>query len=399
MLKLIHTADWHLGQTFYEFDRKKEHLHFLSELKKLISERKIDVLLVAGDVFDSPNPPADAQEMYYGFLCSVTSENPDLQIIIIAGNHDSAARLEAPNPLLNILNITVKGDVKRTVDGEIDYQNLIVPIKQKGKITAWCLAVPYLRYGSYPAAETYSKGVEKFIASLYENVPDKTLPVIGMAHLQASGAVVSKNDKSERIVIGGEEGISSDVFPDGLVYTALGHLHRAQHVPHRDNARYSGAPLPMSFAERTNKQGVVYVEIADDKTTIEKIELKPLISLQSIYADSVDELLLKLHHLPQGDKNETPYIELIVKITEPEPSLRNDVEEILQNKSVQLARLVCYTVKDETVERHFKDFDNISQIPDAFGMAVDIFKRKGFEMSENMSKLLKEVIRETEDCL
>ena len=119
-MKILHTADWHLGQTFYEYDRREEHLHFLEWLKQQIRQHEIDVLLIAGDVFDSPNPSAESQRMYYRFLREVTSENPSLQIIIIAGNHDSAARLEAPNPLLEDMNVTVRGVVRRNAEGDID---------------------------------------------------------------------------------------------------------------------------------------------------------------------------------------------------------------------------------------------------------------------------------------
>ena len=118
-MKILHTADWHLGQTFYEYDRREEHLHFLEWLKQQIRQHEIDVLLIAGDVFDSPNPSAESQRMYYRFLREVTSENPSLQIIIIAGNHDSAARLEAPNPLLEDMNVTVRGVVRRNAEGDI----------------------------------------------------------------------------------------------------------------------------------------------------------------------------------------------------------------------------------------------------------------------------------------
>lgn len=108
-MKILHTADWHLGQTFYEYSRYDEHVRFLDWLRRQIKERKIDVLLVAGDIFDGPNPSAESQRLYYSFLRRVTAECPALQIIIIAGNHDSAARLEAPNPLLEEMNITVRG--------------------------------------------------------------------------------------------------------------------------------------------------------------------------------------------------------------------------------------------------------------------------------------------------
>ena len=150
-MKILHTADWHLGQTFYEYDRREEHLHFLEWLKQQIRQHEIDVLLIAGDVFDSPNPSAESQRMYYRFLREVTSENPSLQIIIIAGNHDSAARLEAPNPLLEDMNVTVRGVVRRNAEGDIDLQHLIVPLYTEGEVTAYCLAVPYLRQGDYPS--------------------------------------------------------------------------------------------------------------------------------------------------------------------------------------------------------------------------------------------------------
>ena len=131
-MKILHTADWHLGQTFYEYSRYDEHVRFLDWLRRQIKERKIDVLLVAGDIFDGPNPSAESQRLYYSFLRRVTAECPALQIIIIAGNHDSAARLEAPNPLLEEMNITVRGVVKRDADGDIDLAHLIIPIYKPG---------------------------------------------------------------------------------------------------------------------------------------------------------------------------------------------------------------------------------------------------------------------------
>ena len=193
-MKILHTADWHLGQTFYEYDRREEHLHFLEWLKQQIRQHEIDVLLIAGDVFDSPNPSAESQRMYYRFLREVTSENPSLQIIIIAGNHDSAARLEAPNPLLEDMNVTVRGVVRRNAEGDIDLQHLIVPLYTEGEVTAYCLAVPYLRQGDYPSAENYSKGVQLLYEQLFNEVKEKGLPVIAMGHLQATGSEISEDD-------------------------------------------------------------------------------------------------------------------------------------------------------------------------------------------------------------
>ena len=158
-MRILHTADWHIGQYFFGYDRKEEHAYFFDWLKKTIKEQQVDVLLVAGDVFDSPNPSAESQKIYYRFLREVTADNPNLQIVIIAGNHDSAGRLEAPNPLLEEMNVHVRGIVRKNEDGEIDCQQLFVPLSKDGEVKAWCIAVPYLRQGDYPNAESYAKGV------------------------------------------------------------------------------------------------------------------------------------------------------------------------------------------------------------------------------------------------
>ena len=113
-LKIIHTADWHLGQTFFGYDRDEEHEAFLSWLIDILTLRQTDVLLIAGDVFDVANPSAAAQRRFFRFLREANRRNPQLQIVIIAGNHDSAARLEAPIPLLEELNTSIVGAVPRT---------------------------------------------------------------------------------------------------------------------------------------------------------------------------------------------------------------------------------------------------------------------------------------------
>mgnify|MGYP001284964899 CR=1 FL=1 len=140
-LRLIHTADWHLGQTFFGYDREAEHEAFLGFLTNLLVERQTDVLLIAGDVFDVTNPSAGAQRRFYRFLREANRLNPGLQIVIIAGNHDSAIRLEAPNPLLEELNTSIVGIVGRTDSGEIDLASLVIPLRNRaGEREALCLS-------------------------------------------------------------------------------------------------------------------------------------------------------------------------------------------------------------------------------------------------------------------
>ena len=425
-MKIIHTADWHIGQNFYEYDRKAEHLLFLKWLKKITKTLFVDVLMIAGDIFDSPNPSAESQKTYYSFLRDITNENPRLQVIIIAGNHDSAARLEAPNPLLEIMNVTTRGVIKHTTDGNIDYNDLIIPLNTGG----YCLAVPYLRQGDYPEAESYSKSVKSMYNELYSLATEKIsgkndefTPIVAMGHLHAAGAEISENDRSERTIIGGLEYVSSDTFPDEIAYTALGHLHRGQKVSGCENIRYSGAPIPMSFAEKNNRQGVVFINLQQNISVIEsentnidnqisclshnnkynidieRIDFEDTVKLISLPKEPapLGDILLEIKKLPEGEITDTsPYLEIKVLITGPEPSMRHMIESALTGKAVRLARISATTLeqKDDIKIINFEELQKINPM----NMAENIFEKQygGEKMPESMRKLLHEVIQEVE---
>ena len=150
-MRLLHTSDWHLGQTLHNFDRAYEHACFLGWLVETIAVEDIDVLLIAGDIFDNANPSAAAHRQLYRFLQQAKARVPHLQVVVIAGNHDSPGRLEAPTPLLEAHGTIVVGNVLRRGDGEIDLERLLVPLHDRdGNTAAWCLAVPFLRPGDLP---------------------------------------------------------------------------------------------------------------------------------------------------------------------------------------------------------------------------------------------------------
>lgn len=394
-IRIIHTADWHLGQHFFEYDRRAEHARFLTWLKNVLRARQADVLLIAGDVFDSPNPSADSQKMYYSFLREATNANPGLQIIIIAGNHDSAARLEAPSPLFEEMHIDVRGTVPHTPEGDIDYARLIVPLRKGGH----CLAVPYLRQGDYPDADNYSQAVRTLYEKVYALVPDKHLPVIAMGHLHATGSEISENDRSERTVIGGLECVSPDAFGSGITYTALGHLHRTQRVSGRENVRYAGAPIPMSFAEKNNSQGVVLIELGNE-VKIERIEFEDTVKLITLPRDPkpLHEVLEEIRRLPEGEADErSPYLEIKIRITEPEPSLRHQIEEALKGKAVRLTRIEAVTAGRKDAEESLKH--EALQTIHPMDLAMKIFERQygGEPMPDAMRQLLQQTLREVEN--
>ena len=353
-LKLIHTADWHLGQSFFGYDREVEHRAFLDWLIAVLSERQADVLLIAGDIFDVANPSAGAQRMFYHFLKEANRLNPDLQIVIIAGNHDSAVRLEAPNPLLEELNTTIVGLINRTETGEIDFDSLVIPLRNKqGEKEAFCLAVPFLRQGDYPRSEegrdTYVAGIHRMYQSLFAYVSQLNTSgkaVVALGHLHATGASVSEDDRSERAIMGGLESVAVDTFDDGIAYTALGHIHKAQRVGGRENVRYSGSPLPMSFSEKNYHHQLVEVEVEEGVATrIEPIEIPLKVQLMRVPERPLvpNEVLDELSKLPAAEDNlpETwPFLEVRVLLTEPDPGFRHRVEEVLKEKAVRLTSIV-----------------------------------------------------------
>jgi exonuclease SbcD len=349
-MKILHTADWHLGQLFHEYDRTFEHQKFLDWLLETIKTEEIEVLLVSGDVFDVSNPAAASIKMFYTFLKNATQENPDLQVIITAGNHDSASRLEAPKPLLESSKIHIVGTVEKNSDGTINYDKLIIPLRNKsGEITTWCLAIPFLRMGDYPnisnALNPYSEGVTALYKDAFEFANEnKTInqSIIAMGHLHTHHAEISDMDKTERLIMGGVECISATAFNSEIKYVALGHIHKAQKIGGKEHIRYCGSPLPMSFSERNYKHQVVVFELENEITNLKTLEIPVTIPLLRIplKAEPLQDVLLKLHQL--DDKNNfeiAPYLEIQVLLEEPEPALRHKIDEVLKFKNVKLARI------------------------------------------------------------
>ena len=327
MIRILHTADWHLGQTFFGYDRAEEHKAFLDWLAEEIRQNEIDALVIAGDVFDVSNPSAASQRIYYEFIYRVTAENSKLQIVIVAGNHDSAARLEAPLPLLQAMRTEVRGVVRKLEGGEIDYDHLTIELKNReGEAEVLCM---WARRKTNQA-------------------------ILAVGHLQATGSEIAEKDYSERTVIGGLECVSPDTFSEKIAYTALGHIHKAQRVSGRENVRYAGSPIPMSFAEKHYHHGVVMVTLdegcAVDIRRIECPQSIPLISVPGGEAAPPEKIIEILRDLPEVD-GEAPYLEVKVLLEEPEPMLRQEIEEALAGKKYRLARIVSAYRQEERVEK------------------------------------------------
>lgn len=360
---------------------------FLHWLAETVRQKEIDALIVAGDVFDVSNPSAASQRMYYQFIHRVTMENPHLQIVIVAGNHDSAARLEAPLPLLQAMRTEVRGVVRKLEGGDIDYDHLTVELKNRaGEVEVLCMAVPFLRQGDYPVVQTegnaYAEGVRELYTQLLQRLWQRrkeTQSILAVGHLQATGSEIAEKDYSERTVIGGLECVPPDAFPEQIAYTALGHIHKAQRVSGRENVRYAGSPLPMSFAEKHYRHGVVMVTFAEGRAVeMERMECPrtvPLVSIPKGEAEPAEAVLELLRNLPDTE-GVAPYLEVKVLLEEPEPMLRQEIEEALADKAYRLARIVSTYRKEElVVEKEENDWKRGLQDMSPLQIAQSAFEK------------------------
>jgi len=383
-LKILHTADWHIGQNFHEYDRSYEHQQFLNWLVQTLASKEIDVLLMSGDVFDVSNPAASSVTLFYTFLKEATTVRPGLQIIIIAGNHDSAARLEAPKPLLESFNIHIVGKVERTINGKIDYEKLIIPIKDgAGEIKAWCIAVPFLRPGDYPiipdAVSPYAEGIMEVYKEAYQIAAALKQPgqaILAMGHLHTLNAELSENDKSERLILGGVEFIPVTAFHKDIVYTALGHIHKAQKIAGQENIRYAGSPLPMSFSELNYRHQVIILELeGEEMTDIQIVDIPVTVELLRIPSipKPISQVLIELEQLPDSvdSAKQAPYLEVRVLLDGPEPSLRYKIEKALENKQVRLAKIEVRYPSTNNIDEDAQLTDNqLTELE-----PINVFKR------------------------
>ena len=259
-MRILHTADWHLGLRLYRKEITEEHRAFFTWLRELIRDRDIDVLLISGDVFDQANPSNEARALYYDFLKQLIQLK--CKVIITGGNHDSPGILNAPREILQMLDVHVIGSARADVKEEI--------IDLGGAVIA---AVPYLREPDIHALTrdtTYDDRrlqIRDGIRRHYEKVAGVcghyTVPLIAMGHLYAAGS--SSSDSEKMIQLGNQSPVASDDFPDCFDYVALGHIHKPQRVNALDHIRYSGSPVPLSFSERDDRKIVIELEVKGNK--------------------------------------------------------------------------------------------------------------------------------------
>jgi len=349
-MRLFHTSDWHLGQNLHGQDRDFEHACFLAWLLTQLSEQQPDVLLIAGDIFDTVNPPVKAQERLYDFIVSAHEQQPKLTIVMIAGNHDSGSRIELPAPLMRRLRTHALGRVLWLDDGQLDAERLLIPLPDaSGETAAWCLALPFLRPAEVTGAhlgDDYLRGIGQvhewlIAAANAKRTPGQALIAISHAHM-AGGSVSEDSERS--LIIGNAEALPASLFGPSISYVALGHLHKPQRVNGEERIRYCGSPIPLSFSEIGYQHQILDVTLEGETLVSVEPRLIPrAVNLQRIGPLPLADILTQLADLPDtdllADTQRQPWLEVRVKLDEPQPDLRQQIETALQGKSVRLVRI------------------------------------------------------------
>ena len=362
-MRLLHTSDWHLGQTLHQHERGHEHERFLDWLLDTLAAERVDALLIAGDVFDHTNPSAASQRQLYRFLAQARARLPGLDIVLTAGNHDSPGRIEAPGPLLSQFGAHAIGQIGRA-DAAQELERLLVPLRDgAGQVKAWCIAMPFLRPADLPPAATdgdqdmdgYHAGITALYRDAFELARARREPgqaIVAMGHCHISGGQVSE-ESERRLVIGGAQALPVELFDPRIAYVALGHLHRAQRLGGDDTRRYCGSPLPLSFSELDYPHQVLLVEL-DGETVSDVRELRVPRAVELLRVPArpapLPEVLARLRalDLPPRPEAEQPYLLVRVELDQPEPGLRALVEEALADKPVRLVRIETRSARTGT---------------------------------------------------
>lgn len=350
MINILHTADWHIGQTLRGFSRDYEHRKVFARLEEIVVERNVDALIIAGDVFDSQNPSGDAQQLFYNTLVRLSRARPHMTTVIVSGNHDAAGRLEAPRPLLEAFKIRVVGNVRRQ-DGKIEASRHLVPIlDERGNLVAHVLAVSYPTAACLlnitrlddEAGSPVVAGVRTLYAELLKALRPQMdgLPFVATGHLHVAGGVESEGAE-RRILVGGQHAVPYDIFPPEASYVALGHLHKAQAVG-RDTIRYSGSLIPLSATEQPYLHGVTLVSIDGIKIVSEHIPIeRPVAFLRlpmtgDMRLTDFGDYLTALNLEPDLPISERPFVQVRLAREGLQPGFREEVDRVAESFPVRI---------------------------------------------------------------
>ncbi len=375
-MKILHTADWHIGQHLHTRKRYQEFKEFFSWLVKKIADESFDILLVAGDVFDTTTPSNQAQELYNNFLAEV-SKTACRHIVVTGGNHDSPSLLNAQRNVFKLLQIHVVGSAEENPKDEV-----LLLSDLKGTPELIVCAVPYLRdrdiRKSEPGETLEEKG-QKLIDGVrlhYAEVCSEAerlresigrwVPIVAMGHLFAAGGETSTGDGVRDLFIGSLGHIHAEIFPSCIDYLALGHLHSPQKVGGKDTMRYSGSPLPISFAEANHEKEVVCIEFAGQDINVEGHKIPTFQELKRIRGDW-DHIFNEI--AKEKERGSKAFLEIAYTGGEfIDPKLHSQLERCMEGSLMEILKIN----NERKRERIIAEGENSASLDDL--QPIDVFK-------------------------
>ena len=344
-MRIIHTADWHLGQFFYTKSRAAEHQAFLDWLLEKAEAQQADAIIVAGDIFDTGSPPSYARELYNRFV--VRLQQTGCQLVVLGGNHDSVAMLNESRELLACLNTRVIAAA-----GDDVSQQVLVLNRRDGQPGALLCAIPFLRPRDILRSQSGQSGREKQ-QSLLEAITEHyqrcwqealtrrdalglALPIIATGHLTTMG--VTKSDAVRDIYIGTLDAFPADCFPPAD-YIALGHIHRAQRVANSEHIRYSGSPIPLSFDELGKAKSVFQVDFCNGSLSAVEALPIPLFQPMQMIKGSLEQIEQQLAAITADPQDATIWLDIEIVTDAYLSELQRRIQELTEALPVEVVLL------------------------------------------------------------
>ena len=341
-LRILHTSDWHIGRKLKEHDRAEEFRKFFAWLADVIARENIDALIVSGDIFDTRSPSAEAQEIYYSFLAEISGKSCR-HVVITSGNHDSAAFIDAPSKIMSRLKIHLVG---RSRNDEIITLN-----DESGNPEMIVCAVPFLRdkdLRTVKAEDTFADvehqiktGIKNHYAEIFsralETRGDNDIPIVATGHLFLEAGITRADEGEHSLYVGTAIKVGTDIFPDYIAYTALGHLHSPQKIG-RPNIRYSGSPIAMSFGELGVKKTVSIVDF-DGKNFagVREIEIPVFQEMARVSGDmaGIENDIRNL-----VSKNESVWLEVVYTGDVRPDDIQKELSELVKDSAVEILSII-----------------------------------------------------------
>lgn len=398
-MKILHTADWHLGKRLDRFSRLEEQVSVMNEIVEIADEQKVDMIIVAGDLFDNFNPSVEAVELFYKTLKRL-SNNGKRPVIAIAGNHDSPNLIDAPDPLARECGIILIGHPQAKIQ-EFEVENFKIVNSQEGFLELKLNQFEYpirLIHTSYANevrlkqyfGEEKEKALNETLAEHWKTIADEFCDKNGVniltthLYMNKRGASLLEEPEGEKpIKIGNADMVYSDAIPNQIQYTALGHLHGFRNIGTEEKpVVYSSSPLCYSISEAGQTK---YVSIIDAKPneniSFEKIELKSGRQLVRKSFDNIDETITWL------TKNPNTLVELTI---ESDSFLKaEDRKRIFQSHD----GIIYLIPKVKNIENQKSEISEIEITKDLEPLFIDYFKSKNAnqEPNEELMQLLQEI--------